>query len=225
MATTTRKNLTTKTLQAFMAKAKKHDAQALIEWEMSCNTNNERGHVYDQHEINKLYSRNDWGADNGATKICHTECHNGNDFQYIVVKRFLADGHIIAGKNQLIEEIKCWEKYAETSDSDFLCPILKYFTSKSDKVAKTSEKMKNNVVIIAQKAVYVSSARWACEKAERLNKEHGYIGESAKVRFEKLKDMSDRNGWWDAMNNGGNSGVIFDYHKGCYKAVFIDYAL
>ena len=225
MATITRKNRETKALQAFMAKAKKHDLQALLEWEMSCNTNNNRGHVYDQHEINELYSRHSWDCENGATKICHTKDHNGNNFQYIVVKRFLKHGHVIGGKNQLIEEIKCWDKYAETKDADFLCPILKYFTSKSDKVGKTSETMKENVVIIAQKAVYVSSAEWACKKAEALNKAEGYIGESAKVRYEKLKDMSDRNGWWDAMKNPGNSGVIFDYYKNCYKAVFIDYAL
>ena len=223
--TMARKDLSAKALQAAMAKEKKFDEQALLEWLVACNTNNQHGHVYDQHEINKLYSRHDWSCDNGATKICHTDCHNGKPFKYIVVKRFITGGHIIAGKNQLIEEIKCWQKYATTKDSDLLCPILKFFTSKSDKVAKTSEKMKENVVIIAQKAVYVSSAKWACKKAEELNKENGYIGESAEARLKKLEDMSNRNGWWDAMHNGGNSGVIFDYHKNCYKAVFIDYAL
>lgn len=225
MSMTTRKNKTTKALQSEMAKEKKWDKQAKLEYEISCATNPDRYTTYDQSDINRLYGRHDWDCEAGATKICHTVSHENTDFKYIVIKRFLYHGSVIRGKNQLIEEIECWEKYAETSDSDFLCPILKYFTSKSDKVGKTSETMKENVVIIAQKAVYVSSAKWACEKAETLNKENGYIGETANSRYQKLKDMSDRNGWWDAMKNPGNSGVIFDYHKGCYKAVFIDYAL
>ena len=41
----------------------------------------------------------------------------------------------------------------------------------------------------------------------------------------QLKDMAKRMEWRDVEWNPGNSGVIFDYAQGCYKAVFIDYAL
>ena len=222
---TAKRNEFNKALQAFLAKEKKHDPIALLEWLMACNTNSERGHVFDQSEINELYSRSGWDGECGATKVCHLRNHNGEKFKYIVVKRFKNHGHDFSEGNQLIQEINCWQKLAITDSADCLCPILKYFTSKSDKVSENSETMKNNVVIIAQKAVYVSNAKGACLEAERLNREKGYKGETAQHRYDKLKALANEQGWWDAMRNGGNSGVVFDYSKGCYKAVFIDYAL
>lgn len=228
-----KKNATAKALQATMAKDKKRSNRALLEWEMACNTNNKRGHVYDQHEILKLYARDSWECEHGASKTVHLENHFGRGFKYIVVKRHKTGGYIpnVHGEhakctgNQLLDEIACWQEFAETEYSDLLCPILKYFTSKSDKVEATSETMQHNVIIIAQKAVYVSDASGACRKAEKLNAENGYKGESANARYEKLAKMSEKQGWRDAMFNGGNSGVIFDYNANCYKAVFIDYAL
>lgn len=85
--------------------------------------------------------------------------------------------------------------------------------------------MQHNIIIIAQKAVYVDDARGACRYAEELNNANGLNGEDRTTRYEKLKTMSREQGWRDAMHNPGNSGVIFDYSKNCYKAVFIDYAL
>lgn len=231
MAITTRKNPTVKAVQSRMAKEKKTDIQIRIEWEIACNTNNQRGHVYDQSEIHELYSRDNWKAECGATKTCHTVCHTGKEFKYIVVKRHQTHGYLPelrnkkATGNQLIDEINCWLEYAELPEADLLCPILKYFTSKSDKVTATSETMQHNVVIIAQKAVKVGTASRMCRKAEEMNREYGYKGESAESRYRKLEKLSESKNWRDAMYNGGNSGVIFDYAKGCYKAVFIDYAL
>lgn len=231
MATTTRKNATTKAIQSAMAKAKKNSPQALIEWELSCNTNNARGHIYDQHELFRLYDQH--GQACGASKATHTECHNGNPFQYIVIKRHKRGGYMpnVHGEhakctgNQLVDEINCWLEFAERPESDYLCPILKYFTSKSDKVASTSKTMVNNVIIISQKAVYVDDARGACECAEKLNAKNGFKVTPASIRYNELKAFSTQQGWRDAMYNGGNSGVIFDYAKNCFKAVFIDYAL
>jgi hypothetical protein len=62
-------------------------------------------------------------------------------------------------------------------------------------------------------------------KAEELNMASGFRGEEAHDRYEKLKALSDSQNWRDALRNPGNSGVIFDYSRNCYKAVFIDYAL
>ena len=236
MAITSRKNLSVKALQARMASKKKHDENIMLEWEMACNTNANRGHIFNQSEINALYSRDNWGSEcnHGATKTCHIKNHFGVDFKYIVIKRHQTNGYIDEHAfnpntkqtgNQLIDEINCWQEFAETEKADLLCPILKYFTSKSDKVTATSEKMQQNVVIIAQKAVYVGSAARACEKAEAMNYARGLKGENADERYQKLKAMSREQGWRDAMHNGGNSGVIYDYSKNCFKAVFIDYAL
>ena len=227
MAMTSRKNALVKALQAHMAACKKISSRSLLEWEISCNTNNNRGHVWDQSEIISLYSNSIWKVDaNGASKACHIKNHMGQEFKHIVIKRHLSHGHMIDGKNQLISEINCWNEFAESENADYLCPILKYFTSKSDKVTDTSDTMRNNVIIIAQKAVYVSNANKSCKKAEELNKVNGYIGEAAQIRYNKLNAMANRQGWWDVMREAeGNCGVIFDYSKNCYKAVFIDYAL
>jgi hypothetical protein len=114
---------------------------------------------------------------------------------------------------------------ADSDDADFLCPILKFFTSKSNKVSECSDTMKRNVIIIAQKAVKIGNAKYACQMAEYLNHQNGYNGESAERRYQRMKNLAAEKGWWDAVRNGGNSGVVFDHSKGCYKAVFVDYAL
>jgi hypothetical protein len=236
MATTSRKNLSVKALQTKMASEKKYNDGVMYEWEMSCNTNIKRGRVYKQEDILKAYSRRvNWNNEDkaGATKVCHLKNENGENFQYIVIKRMRNNAYIpnINGEhakctgNQLIDEINCWIEFQERSEADLLCPILKYFTSKSDKVSATSDTMQNNVIIIAQKAVYIDSAKYACKEAERLNKINGFKGEDYITRYAKLEAFSVKQGWRDAMYNGGNSGVIFDYNQNCYKAVFIDYAL
>lgn len=233
MATTSRKNQSVKALQSVLASQKKFDDNILLEWELSCNTSPERGKVYKQEEIMYLYARDSYKCEAGASKTVHLKNHNGNDFQYIVIKRHQTGGYLPkAAKehqkctgNQLIDEINCWNEFSETEYADLLCPILKYFTSKSDKVTATSEKMQQNVVIIAQKAIYISSAKYACIEAEERNNIEGFKGEDADARYKKMNTFSKKQGWRDAMNNPGNSGVIFDYSQNCYKAVFIDYAL
>ena len=236
MAITTRKNLSVKALQSIIAKEKKENANIKYEWELSCNTNVNRGRVISQQEIHETYERGDYNRYNskehGATKTCHLHNgENGEEFKYIVVKRHMIDGYLPElrnGKstgNQLIDEINCWVEFAERTESDLLCPIMKYFTSKSDKVASKSEKMQHNVVIISQKALFVADAKTCCRKAEALNHANGLQGDNADTRFAKLVKLSKAQNWRDALFNGGNSGVIFDYHQNCYKAVFIDYAL
>lgn len=221
---TPKMNQFNKSLKSFLASEKKHDRFAALEYEMAFQNNNQRGKVWNQSEINASYPRRNGDAA-GATKVCHLMNHNGEKFRYIVIKRYKQYGWDGCGSNQLIQEIDCWQKLANTDAADCLCPILKYFTSKSDKVSECSDTMKRNVVIIAQKAVCVSNAREACYEAERRNRDGGFHGESARNRYEKLRALANEQSWWDAMNNGGNSGVIFDYSKNCYKAVFIDYAL
>lgn len=188
------------------------------EWEIACNTNSDRGTVYDHHELKKMFDR--YGdCSNGASKAVHK-------LNYIVVKRHQWWGYCPTDEhssgNQLIDEIECYKKYWDKPEADLLCPILKYFTSKSDKVTASSQTMQNNVLIVAQKAVKVGTAYAMCQKAYELN---GFKGETPINRYEKMERFSKAQGWRDAMHNSGNSGVIYDYHAKCYKAVFIDYAL
>ena len=207
-------------VKAFTRMLSKHNRK---EWEMAVNTNPARGKVYDQWEFLDMFSRRH-GDGAGATKVCHLLDH-------IVVKRHKVGGYLpeirngYGTGNQLIDEAKCYERFALLPEADLLCPVLKYYTSKSDQVTATSETMQRNVVIVAQKAVKVGDADYCCRKAEQLNREHSYHGETARSRYAKLEKFSESQNWRDALYNGGNSGVIFDYHRNCYKAVFIDYAL
>lgn len=238
MAMTSRKNKAVKALQAVMASEKKYDSNIKLEWLISCNTNNNRGTVYGQTEIKALYSRDDWRQPCGASKTTHLTNHHGEDFKYIVIKRHQTNGYIDEHAdnpdteetgNQLIDEINFWVKYQnDDSICDAFCPMLKYFTSKSDKVTATSEKMQDNVIIISQKAVKICEAKRACDLAYEMNMSAGIDNEFVELpetRKEYLKSVSKRFGWRDALGNGGNGGVIFDYSKNCYKAVFVDYAL
>ena len=204
-----------------------------IEWAMAVNSKGptekepNRPKVVGQAWFMQNFSRSR-GGKCGATKRTHLHHPDGWAFKYIVVKRYRSDGWSFNGEgsgNQMIDEIDCWERLADTPEADFLCPIIKWFKVRSDKCAPLTEKAKDRVVIIAQRAVYVSDLREACKDAERRNREDGLRGESAANRARKLLDMANRHNWRDVEFNGGNSGVIFDYSKNCWKAVFIDYAL
>lgn len=178
-------------------------------------------------DICNLFSRR-YGGHTGATKRTHTRHPDGWELQFFVVKRYKYHGHEFWGEgcgNQLIDEIACWVKLQDTPDADFLCPIFKFETAKSDKCKPLSDTMKERVCIIAQKAVWTDALRGACKVAEQMNRDNGYNGISASRREKQLLDMANRMGWRDVEWNPGNSGVIFDYSQNCYKAVFIDYAL
>lgn len=219
-------NETLKAFQTFLSnEASKGNAQARYEHNLSCysakdDPSRPGRHNFSQEEICERFSRR-YGGSCGATKRTHV-------LDYIVVKRYKWNGHEFWGEgcgNQLIDEINCWNRLASTPEADCLCPILKYFTCKSDKVKPLADKMKERVVIIAQKAVSVSNMHEACKDAERRNRAEGYRGTPARVREEQLDNMARKMGWRDVKWNSGNSGVIFDHSKNCYKAVFIDYAL
>lgn len=209
--------------------------QALFEYELAVRSSDSKPDAFGVikyrnmafGEICELFSRK-FGGHCGATKRTHTHHPDGWELKFFVVKRYKWHGHEFWGEgcgNQLIDEIECWLKLQDTEDADFLCPIFKYETAKSDKCKPLSDTMKERVCIIAQKAVWVSNLEDACKEAERRNRTEGFRGMSAEKRESQLKDMARRMHWRDVEWNPGNSGVIFDYSKNCYKAVFIDYAL
>lgn len=227
----TKMNQYNKALKSFLAKEKRFDSQALLEYEVAFQNNSERGKVYDQYIINELYGRDDWSAARGATKTTHRKSHEGKSFKYIVVKRHQTGGYMPecrnkwATGNQLIDEINCWVMFYDKPEADLLCPILKYYTSKSDKVSATSETMQRNVVIVAQRAVETGNAKSMCRLAYEMNREKGYRAERPESRYAKLETLSQSQNWRDVLYNPGNCGVVFDYSQNRYKAVIIDYAL
>lgn len=229
MATTTRKNATVKALQSYLNAQRKSAVlsaevreQYLFEYIISCSTDNELVPHDLQQYLRDRYDRR--GQHRGATKATHTRCHRGWEFHDIVIKRIRINACIELG-HQGKFEARTWEHFATSPEADMLCPVLRWFGSKSDKVLENSEKDRENFVMICQRAVDTGTAREMCVEAERRNREEGFKGESANRRLAKLEALANQQGWWDVLRNGGNSGVIFDHSQNCYKAVFIDYAL
>lgn len=222
-----KKNASVSALAKHMAKEKKHNSQTLLEYNMAFQTNAERGHVFNQEELIFLYDRE--GQAQGASKAVHTIAHNGFNFEYIIVKRMLKYPYIPddAGSsgNQLHDEVEFWKKFSHTEYGDLLCPTLRAYETKSDHNEPRSKTALKNIVVISQRAVYISNMRRCCEEAERLNAMYGYAGEDFTTRKNKLVAFANKMKWRDVEYNGGNSGVIFDYSQNCFKAVFVDYAL
>ena len=79
---------------------------------------------------------------------------------------------------------------------------------------------------MAQRAIKTGNALYCCRLAEKMNNDEGrYSPEDASAMYTKLSNFSKHFNLWDVLNNRDNCGVIFDYAKGYYKAVCIDYAL
>lgn len=224
MSKTSTENRSIKALQEVIKANKNFNSDIQLEYDLSICSTTKNGNIsYTQKMTIAKYNR--IGDSRGYTKCTHLHNHQGGKFNYIVIKRFKINGGILEGKNQIIEEIRCWLKYQLTPEADYLCPILKYYMTRSDKVADTSEKAKEGCVIIAQKAEAVGECIKMCKLAEEYNRRDGYRVTEASVRYAQLEAFAENNNWWDVMENDGNSGVIFDYASRCWKAVFIDYAL
>lgn len=212
-----KKNDSVKAFTNWMSKHHRDD------WSKYICTSPKRGNPLDQWQLLEMFDRDNGDAE-GATKCTHL-------LKYLVVKRHKTRGYLpeirnnFGTGNQVLDEAKCYERFSLLPEGDLLCPVIKYFTSKSDKVSATSETMQRNVVLIAQRAVKTGDAEQMCRYAERKNRENGLHGESAERRYRKLEKLAESQNWRDVLYNWGNSGVIYDYAKNCYKAVFIDYAL
>lgn len=210
-------------------------ARALFEYELAVRSSDSKENAMGEikyhnmpfSKICDLFSRKH-GGHCGATKRTHTEHPDGWALSFFVVKRYKWHGHEFWGEgcgNQLIDEINCWLRFQNLPESDYLCPIFKYETAKSDKCRPLSDTMKERVCIIAQKAVHVDDLEGACKDAYYRNLNAGLKAQRPMDRMNQMQDFAETMGWRDVIRNPGNSGVIYDYAQGCYKAVFIDYAL
>ena len=179
---------------------------------------NRKGYTTGDELRNKYVRLDEYDcSENGASKHAYI-------LDYIVIKRQLINGWDGRG-NQLELEIKFYLEHKNDKFSDVLCPVLRYGLHRGDRISTTSEKYYNQTYIVSQRALKVGSALYCCRLAEMMNQQEGYKGENAIDRYEKFKEFAKEFNLYDVLNNGGNSGVIFDYNKNCYKAVCIDYAL
>lgn len=229
MPKTTRSNQTAKAAQTYANEMRKNAMlskaereQWLFEYAIAHSTDPKLCPHDLQEMLRRTFDRR--GQHRGATKATHVMHPDGWEFHHIVVKRIRTHAAVQLG-NQCKFEARTWEHFATKPEADLLCPVYRWFGSRSDKVLENSETDRENLVMICQKAEKTGAAEEMCYMAEYMNRKCGYRGESAQRRFHKLEQLAKDCGWWDVIHNDGNSGVIFDRAKGCYKAVFIDYAL
>lgn len=207
-------NLSVKAFRSFLCKENK------TEYGIAFQDNPQRkGYTTGDELRNNFYRKDRWeiSGNRGASKHSYL-------LDYIVIKRQIINGMNHCG-NQLELEIKFYLEHKNDKYSDVICPILRYGLHRGDRVESTSEKYYNQTYIVAQKAVYVDDAKSCCKYAEALNIQKGLKGENAITRYKKLEAFANDFSMWDVLKNDGNCGVIFDYEKGYYKAVCIDYAL
>lgn len=227
-------------------KSLSNEQRLIALFEYKAISTNERVGTFREWELHDMFPRLEmedlWFkrfVSNGATKLCYLGfeglfvdnnkqlkqriggCVQDFRFNNIVVKRALLDADKDLG-NQLIQEYNAWIELRDSQDGDLLAPCFKCYTCKG---IASDETIMNNVVMISQKAIEVGRCKDMCDLCETMNIRKGYLGEGSKARYAKLQDLARRQGWWDVLRNGGNSGIIFDYQKQCYKVVFIDYAL
>lgn len=187
------------------------------EYGIAFQDNPQRTGYYTGEALRSDYPRQDTDSNCGASKFAYV-------LNNIVIKRYLQYGWVSRG-NQIADEIAFFEAHKNDEWADCICPIFRYGLHRGDKVESTSDNYLDECYIVAQKAVKVGSMYRMCEHAEYLNKKHGYIGENADVRYKQMEKFAKKFNMCDVIWNDGNSGVIFDYAKNCYKAVSIDYAL
>ena len=188
-----------------------------LEYGIAFQDNPERNGYYTGEALRRNYPRKAYADECGASKFAYIL----ND---IVIKRYLKDGWVGKG-NQIADEVAFFEAHKNDEWADCICPIFRYGLHRGDKVESTSKNYLDECYIVAQRAVEVGSMSSMCSQAEYLNNKYGFTGEDAKTRYEKMRKFAEHFDMWDVMHNGGNAGIIFDYHKNCYKAVSIDYAL
>jgi hypothetical protein len=187
------------------------------EWEIAINTNNQRGKVYNQAELLEMFPA-DNGDASGASKTCYI-------LDSIVIKRQKRNSAGCFG-NQVTQEINCFLS-ADDELKNILCPILAYYKVKSDKVNDESDKAYEKYLIIAQKCIEIDDFQSCCEKAHKMNSDKGYYNryQTGYDAYRALGKILYKNDIHDWEGHPGNSGIIFDYEKGYYKAVLIDYGL
>ena len=213
MAFVKNQNQSVKAFRSFLCKANKKEYGLAFQ-----DNPNRKGYTTGEELRTEYFRKSCWDAEEyGASKHAYL-------LDYIVIKRQL-DGGWTGRGNQLEAEIKFYLEHKTDKYADIICPVLRYGLHRGDRVESTSEKYFDQTYIVSQKAVVIGNAKYCCNMAEKMNNENGYKGESADDRYNKFKEFAKTFDLWDVLNNGGNSGVIFDYAKGCYKAVCIDYAL
>lgn len=124
--------------------------------------------------------------------------------------------------NQVKAQIDFWNKVALTPDSDYFNPVLSYGLHRGDKVYKEDNRYIDKSFIVSQRAQVFTTLEETIKQMFLFNHK-AFNGRDIENYKRRLLAAAKRNGIKDIHN--GNFGLVYDYSKGEYKAVIIDYSI
>ena len=210
MTKTTRKNQTVKAFQTMLANIEKTDGYYIrIERQMIGAVNN-RGENLTCEQVKEYCNRYLHIIGRGLSKIAY-----GMDNIVICFN----SKNII---NQVKNQVEFWSKIALTDDAEYFNPVLSYGLHRGDKLYKNDNRYIDKSFIVSQKAEVFETIEECIRNMFIFNKT-AFDGRDVANYKRRLEAVAKRNNIADVKSN--NVGLIFDYSKGEYKTVFIDYAI
>lgn len=217
MTKSTRKNLTVKAFQSFLAAREKQvffgADDIRIERKLIGAVNN-RGENLSCEAVREYCEQYLTVLGEGATKIAYGTKH--------LAICFIKNNYSYNLGNQIALQIKAWERIALTDEAKYFNPVLSYGLHRGDKLSNRDERYLNKSFIVSQQATFYGGIREAIIEAYKLN-HINYNADMVNAYFNKMMEAADKFDIGDLHCN--NVGVIFDYYSNQYKAVITDYGL
>ena len=210
MTKTTRKNSTVKAFQTMLANIEKTDGYYIrVERQMIGAVNN-RGENLTCDKVKEYCNRYLHIIGSGLSKIAYgmddiVICFNSKNIT-----------------NQVKNQVEFWNRIALTEDAEYFNPVLSYGLHRGDKLYKNDNRYIDKSFIVSQKAELFATID-ECIKNMFIFNKIPFTGRDITNYKRRLEAVAKRNNIEDIHN--GNVGLIFDYSKGEYKTVFIDYAI
>lgn len=217
MTKTTRKNLTVKALQTFLATREKQVCYGADEYRTErklIGAVNNRGENLTCEMVKEYCERYLVILGEGASKIAY-----GTDHLAIC---FIKDYYHEGLGNQIAFQVKAWEKIALTDGAKYFNPVVSYGLHRGDKLSTKDERYINKSFIVSPKASFYGSIKEAITNAFKLNHTN-YNSEMVDAYYNAMMRAADEFNIGDLHYN--NIGVIFDYNTNQYRAVITDYGL
>ena len=217
MTKTTRKNLTVKAFQTFLADYEKQfsaTAEYIRMERKLIGAVNNRGENLNCEAVKEYCEKylNILGA--GASKIAYGTGH--------LAICFIKSDYVYALGNQIALQVKAWERIALTDEARYFNPVLSYGLHRGDKLNSRDERYLNKSFIVSQRAEFYGGIREAIIQSHKLNHIQ-YTPDTITAYYDAMMTAADKFNIGDL--HCSNVGVIFDYNTNQYRAVITDYGL
>lgn len=217
MTKATRKNLTVKAFQTFLADYEKRFPATADYTRMErklIGAVNNRGENLNCEAVNEYCEKYLNILGTGASKIAYGTGH--------LAICFIKDDYQPCFGNQIALQVKAWERIALTEEARYFNPVISYGLHRGDKLRTADERYLNKSFIVSQRAEFYGSIQEAIIQAHKLNHIQ-YTSDTITAYYNAMMAAADKYNIGDL--HCYNVGVIFDYSARQYRAVITDYGL